>query len=295
MPVLDPQAAGARLRRRLRICPRGRIEGCARCSGRRRRNSSWPNIISTARLPGRRAATWPRPRSGPGIWKRWRLITSSSRSGRRTAPQLSQTARRWSAPRLRAWKAGSWTPMRLYEEAIRLAREHGFVQNEGLANELAARFYAARGFETIADAYLRNARSCYLRWGADGKVRQLEQLHPQLRQEPAVAAVPTAPSGRRSSSWISRRWSRSHRRSPARSTSRKLIDTLMVIALEHAGAERGLLILLARRRAADRGGGHDRPRHGRGHGFDRAHVTPVGASRIGSSLCHPDAGQRAAG
>ena len=40
--------------------------------------------------------------------------------------------------------------MRLYEEAIRLAREHGFVQNEGLAHELAARFYAARGFETIA-------------------------------------------------------------------------------------------------------------------------------------------------
>ena len=40
--------------------------------------------------------------------------------------------------------------MRLYEEAIALAREHGFVQNEGLAHERAARFYAARGFETIA-------------------------------------------------------------------------------------------------------------------------------------------------
>src|SRR6266581_7339367 len=32
--------------------------------------------------------------------------------------------------------------MRLYEQAIQSAREHGFVQNEGLANELAARFYA---------------------------------------------------------------------------------------------------------------------------------------------------------
>jgi hypothetical protein len=74
---------------------------------------------------------------------------------------------------------------RLYEEAIRLAREHGFVQHEGLAHELAARFYAVRGFATIADAYLRNARSCYLRWGADGKVRQLDQLYPHLRQEPA--------------------------------------------------------------------------------------------------------------
>ena len=65
--------------------------------------------------------------------------------------------------------------MRLYEQAIQSAHEHGFVQNEGLAHEVAARFYAARGFETIAHAYLRNARYCYLRWGALGKVRQLEQ------------------------------------------------------------------------------------------------------------------------
>src|SRR6202022_2412214 len=38
--------------------------------------------------------------------------------------------------------------MRLYEQAIRSAREQGFVQNEGLAHELAARFYAARGVDT---------------------------------------------------------------------------------------------------------------------------------------------------
>ena len=37
--------------------------------------------------------------------------------------------------------------MHLYEQAIQSAREHGFVQNEGLAHEAAARFYAARGFE----------------------------------------------------------------------------------------------------------------------------------------------------
>src|SRR5260370_12486882 len=70
--------------------------------------------------------------------------------------------------------------MRLYEHAIQSARENGFVQNEGLAHEVAVRFYAARGFETIANAYLRNARHCYLRWGADGKVRQLDRLYPQL-------------------------------------------------------------------------------------------------------------------
>ena len=46
--------------------------------------------------------------------------------------------------------------MRLYEEAIRAARENGFVQNEGLANELAAQFYLKRGIEKVAHSYLRD-------------------------------------------------------------------------------------------------------------------------------------------
>src|SRR6202011_3597279 len=62
---------------------------------------------------------------------------------------------------------------RLYEQAIRSARANGFVHNEALANELAARFYAARVFEKIARVYLQDARYGYMRWGADGKVRQL--------------------------------------------------------------------------------------------------------------------------
>src|SRR5215475_2466633 len=56
----------------------------------------------------------------------------------------------------------------LYEKAIRSARANGFVHNEALANERAARFYSARGFEKIALAYLRDARYAYLRWEADG-------------------------------------------------------------------------------------------------------------------------------
>jgi GAF domain-containing protein len=70
--------------------------------------------------------------------------------------------------------------MRRYEQAIRSAREQGFVHNEGLAYEVAARFCGARGFETFADAYLRKARDCYLSWGADGKVLQLDRLYPHL-------------------------------------------------------------------------------------------------------------------
>src|SRR4029078_785390 len=74
---------------------------------------------------------------------------------------------------------------RLYEEAIRLSRDNGFVHNEALGNEIAARFYAARGLATIADAYLRNALDCCRRWGADGKGRQRARAHPQCPQQAA--------------------------------------------------------------------------------------------------------------
>ena len=63
----------------------------------------------------------------------------------------------------------------LYEQAIRSAHSNGFVNNEAIAYELAARFYAARGFHKFADTYLLEARYCYQRWGADGKVAQLDQ------------------------------------------------------------------------------------------------------------------------
>lgn len=53
----------------------------------------------------------------------------------------------------------------LYEQAIQLARDNGFVHVEALANELAARFYSARGLSKIARLYLQDARYGYLRWG----------------------------------------------------------------------------------------------------------------------------------
>src|SRR6185312_12560688 len=57
-----------------------------------------------------------------------------------------------------------------------------------LAYELAAHFYAAHGVEEVAHLYLGNARRGYLGWGADGKVRQLDQLHPRLRPDERAPA-----------------------------------------------------------------------------------------------------------
>ena len=131
--------------------------------------------------------------------------------------------------------------MRLYEQAISSAREHGFVQNEAVAYEVAARFYRARGSETSADAHLRNARDCYLRWGADGKVRQLDRLYPHL----------AAPEGQRQPRSLVRAVQHLDVASVVKASQAlsseivlpKLIEQLMKIAIENAGADRGLLIL----------------------------------------------------
>jgi PAS domain S-box-containing protein len=130
---------------------------------------------------------------------------------------------------------------RLYEQAIRSARASGFVHNEALACEMAARFYAARGLQVVAGLFLERARDGYLRWGADGKVRQLEARYPQLvtsdlrgakseatspDQQLDVAAVVKASQALSSEMLLPR-----------------LIERLMTIALQNAGADRGLLIL----------------------------------------------------
>jgi PAS domain S-box-containing protein len=130
-----------------------------------------------------------------------------------------------------------------YEEAIRLARENGFLQNEGLANELAARFYEHRGLIAIRDAYARNARFCYLRWGADGKVRDLEQVYPHLTEQ-------TAPRG--NSELDTRTQNQNielnaiitmHQAVAGEIVFNRLIERLMVTVVEHAGAVRGLVLL----------------------------------------------------
>jgi PAS domain S-box-containing protein len=132
--------------------------------------------------------------------------------------------------------------MRLYDQAVGSAHENGFVHNEAVANEVAARFYAARGFKKIADAYLRDARYCYLRWGANGKVQQLDELYPHLGEEKLVPG-PTSTIGTPVEHLDLATVIKVSQAVSGEIVLEKLIDTLMRTAIEHAGAERGLLIL----------------------------------------------------
>ena len=68
----------------------------------------------------------------------------------------------------------------LYDKAISGAKVNEYIQEEALANELAAKFYLDWGKEKVAIAYMQEAYYCYARWGSKAKTNDLEKRYPQL-------------------------------------------------------------------------------------------------------------------
>ncbi|WP_438754939.1 trifunctional serine/threonine-protein kinase/ATP-binding protein/sensor histidine kinase [Pararhizobium sp. O133] len=130
----------------------------------------------------------------------------------------------------------------LYETSIQRARSGGFIQVEAISAELAGRFYASKGLGVPSDAYLRTSREAYNQWGCLTKVRLLDfrYLHlserlpssfPSRTIEMPVASLDVETVGRAS------------RVLSSEMVLSKLIEKLMHLSIQHAGAERGALLL----------------------------------------------------
>ncbi|TCU64005.1 hypothetical protein EDE08_11788 [Bradyrhizobium sp. R2.2-H] len=132
--------------------------------------------------------------------------------------------------------------MNLYKQATLSAQASGFIHNEALVKELASRFYTACGFDQIAHLYLRNARDCYLRWGANGKVHQLYAMHPRVRMEGPIPA-PTSTIAASVEQLDLATVIKVSRAISSEIILDKLLELLTRTVLEQAGDERGLLIL----------------------------------------------------
>ncbi|WP_437539210.1 ATP-binding sensor histidine kinase [Sorangium sp. So ce726] len=137
---------------------------------------------------------------------------------------------------------GEWDKAaQLYEQAIRSARESGFVHIEALAYEVASRSYRTRGFDLIADTYLREARACYARWGADGKVRQIDQQNPRLWDRRPLA--PSASFAARSDELDLLSVIKASQTVSSEIVLHQLLRTLLTVVLEQGGAQRACLFL----------------------------------------------------
>ena len=149
--------------------------------------------------------------------------------------------------------------MELYDRAIAGAKANEYIQEEALANELAAKFYLDWGKEKIAATYMTDAYYCYARWGAKAKTDQLEEKYPQLLspilQQPQAAfkigktieatqTLGTATSSSSSSSLLDLASAIKASQAVSEEISLDaLLSKFMQIVMENAGADKGALIL----------------------------------------------------
>ncbi|MEH2112632.1 trifunctional serine/threonine-protein kinase/ATP-binding protein/sensor histidine kinase [Nostoc sp.] len=150
-----------------------------------------------------------------------------------------------------------------YDKAITLTKANEYIQEEALANELAAKFYLDWGKKRIAGEYMIAAYYAYARWGAKAKVADLEKRYPQLlrpileqtrspfstHETLFTLGSVTSTSSAISSSNVSLALDlatiikASHTIS-AEIELENLLSSLMTIVIENAGADKCVLMLL---------------------------------------------------
>jgi PAS domain S-box-containing protein len=142
--------------------------------------------------------------------------------------------------------SGKWPEaIDLYDQAIAAAREHEFVQNEALANELAGKFWLERGKAEFAQLYLKKARQGYQIWGANRKVADLDERYPQWLSAtaPEVQTNATSISNGNSESIDLAAVIKASQAISSEIDLDKLLEQLMKTVIENAGAQTGFLLL----------------------------------------------------
>src|SRR5581483_5768380 len=137
-----------------------------------------------------------------------------------------------------------------YDRAAELARQHGYLNDEALAHELAGRFYLAKGHTQFARVCLHNARYAFRRWGALAKVRDIEQRYPEMFTQTSAgttAHISTGTGGQSARAALSGldvgSVVKASQAISGEIVLSRLLETLITIVIENAGAQRGYLLL----------------------------------------------------
>ena len=140
-------------------------------------------------------------------------------------------------------------PLDLYDQSISLARENGFIQDEALACELAGKFWLNEGKENFARLYMTKSHHRYRQWGAKRKLRDIEEKYPHLitrsyqRDDKATLITTNSYSEGDSKLLDLGSVTKASQAISGEIELDTLLNRIMIIAMENAGAEKGLLIL----------------------------------------------------
>jgi predicted ATPase/serine phosphatase RsbU (regulator of sigma subunit)/tRNA A-37 threonylcarbamoyl transferase component Bud32 len=145
-----------------------------------------------------------------------------------------------------------------YDKAIALAQEHEYLNEEALAYELAGQFYLAKGLPKLAQVYWRDAHYAYQRWGAQAKVKDLEERYPQFlasktsrlgmtmidRSPPETLSRLITPTQQTPSTFLDlKSVIKASQTLSGEILLSRLLEQMMQIVIENAGAENGFLLL----------------------------------------------------
>ncbi|MCB2185502.1 MAG: AAA family ATPase [Deltaproteobacteria bacterium] len=132
----------------------------------------------------------------------------------------------------------------LYEKALEGAKRHEYIQEEALACQLYARFWHRRGQGRIVRQFMKNAYALYHLWGAKAITAHLEAQHPHWLGLSSSGQVDQT----RLSSSLARdmdinAFLKSTQIITGEIAQDKLLTKMMRTVLEHAGAQKGVLLL----------------------------------------------------
>jgi predicted ATPase/signal transduction histidine kinase/tRNA A-37 threonylcarbamoyl transferase component Bud32 len=141
-----------------------------------------------------------------------------------------------------------------YDKAIALAHENEYLNEEALAYELAGQFYWLKGMPKVAQVYLRDAHYAYQQWGALAKVKNLETRYPQFLLPKTASTIPTnvtisatrmaSTSTKSGSEWLDlNSLMKAAQTLSGEIVLSRLLEKMMRIVIENAGAETGFLLL----------------------------------------------------
>ncbi|MCG3119984.1 MAG: Anaerobic nitric oxide reductase transcription regulator NorR [bacterium] len=134
--------------------------------------------------------------------------------------------------------------MTCYEQAIQSARENGIIQHEALANELYAKFWLQRNNTKLAGIYMAEAHARYRQWGATAKAKELEERYLHVRRvETAIFPLEPSTTGSGAELLDLHAVSKASQVISGEIVLSRLVEKLINIVIENAGAQKGLLLL----------------------------------------------------
>lgn len=165
--------------------------------------------------------------------------------------------------------------MQFYQQALEAAKANEFIQHKALAHELAAKFYLERGFDEFAEMHFKKAYHDYTLWGAVCKATDLAEGYPQFlvnisskSQQSESQTITDSSTGvvlRTTDQGLSMldltTVMKASQAMSGKIVLAELLEQMMNIVIENAGAQKGWLILkkkeewvIEAERAVDNGG-----------------------------------------